>query len=212
MTRRLYGKGREAFCNGAINWPSDTIKAVLIDVAAYTVAIDTHQYLSDIPGGAIIGSAVALASKTNVLGVLDAEDFSFTGLSAAPSIEALVYYKDTGTAATSPLLIYDDGAQTVTIAAAASSGATSLAVDALAGGIANGAVLTKVSGSGPSTITLSASASAVARSVACSALGAGVAANDTYSVAIAGYGLPVAAGAVQVDVVLDNGANKLIKP
>src|SRR5574337_1764989 len=117
MANAMYGKGREAFGNGGINWVADTIKAILVDSASYTVAIDTHDNLDDIPSGARVGSAVALASKTNTLGVMDCADFSFTGLTPAPSVEALVIFKDTGTESTSTLIAYIDTAAGLPVAA-----------------------------------------------------------------------------------------------
>lgn len=106
----IYGKGRQKFGDGAINWTGDTIRAQLIDLAAYTPSQDVDEFLADIPAGARIGSPVALTGKTNVLGVLDATDVSITGLTAAPTVEAIVIYKDTGSAATSPLLMLIDTA------------------------------------------------------------------------------------------------------
>lgn len=119
MANALYGKGREAFGNAGINWGSDTIKAILVDTGAYTVIIDVHDNLDDIPGGARIGTAVTLASKSNTLGVMDAADLSFTGLSSAPTIEALVIYKDTGVESTSTLIAYIDTATGLPVSAGA---------------------------------------------------------------------------------------------
>lgn len=119
MSNAMYGKGREAFANAQINWGTDTIKAVLVDTAAYTVAIDTHEFLSDIPVGARVGTAATLASKANVLGVLDAADIIYTGLTSAPSIEALVIYKDTGAEGTSRLIAYIDTGTGLPVAAGA---------------------------------------------------------------------------------------------
>lgn len=119
MANALYGKGRQAFANGLIDWANDTIKCVLIDAAAYTVAIDTHEFLSDVAAGARIGTAQTLTTKTNVLGVLDAADSSFTGLTAAPTLEALVIYKDTTVEATSRLIAYIDTATGLPVAAGA---------------------------------------------------------------------------------------------
>jgi hypothetical protein len=62
---------------------------------------------------------VTLASKTVAAGVFDAADISFTGLSSAPTIEALVIYKDTGADATSNLIAYIDTATGLPVAAAA---------------------------------------------------------------------------------------------
>ena len=119
MSNAMYDKGREAFGNGAINWVADTIKAVLIDLAAYTPNLATDQFLSVVPGGALIGAAVTLASKTNVAGVCGAADISFTGLSSAPTIEALLIYKDTGSPASSPLIALIDTATGLPVAAGA---------------------------------------------------------------------------------------------
>ena len=41
-------------------------------------------------------------------GVCDAADITFTGLTNAPTVEAIVLYKDTGTEATSTLIAYID--------------------------------------------------------------------------------------------------------
>lgn len=120
MANAKYGKGAEAFGNGGINWGSDTIKALLIDTASYTLGINTHDNLDDIPGGARVGTAVTLSSKTNTLGVLDAADISFTGLTSAPSIEAMVIYKDTGVESTSTLIAYIDTATGLPVSAGAS--------------------------------------------------------------------------------------------
>lgn len=207
----LYDKAREAFGNGSINLGTDTIKAILVDAASYSPDTTTHQYLSSVPGGARIGTAVTLGTKSNVGGVFDAADVSFTGLVGAPTIEYILIYKDTGADATSPLIAIIDGFQNVTVSAAAAGGATSISLDPVLGAIGSGATLSKVSGTGPSTITTSGSAGAGSRAVAVTALGSAVAAGDVYSVAINGVGLPVAAGATQVDVAWDNGVNKIFK-
>lgn len=109
MANALYDKAREAFLTGAINWSTDTIKAVLVDTGAYTVNISTHQFLADIAAGARIATSAALSSKTVAAGVADAADSLFTAVSGA-SVEAVVLYKDTGTAGTSNLIAYIDTA------------------------------------------------------------------------------------------------------
>lgn len=124
MANALYGKGRQAFLDGDIDWAADTIQAILVDTGAYSVAIDTHEFLSDIPGGARIGSPQTLTSKTSTLGVADAANISFTSLVGAPSIEALVIFKSTGTEGTSRLIVYIDTATGLPVA----SGATQVDV------------------------------------------------------------------------------------
>lgn len=119
MANALYGKGREKFLNADIDWSVDTIKAILVDTALYTVSIDVHEFLSDVAAGARVGTAVTLGTKTATLGVADAADISFTGLSSAPTIEALVLYKDTGVETTSALIAYIDTATGLPVAAGA---------------------------------------------------------------------------------------------
>ncbi len=109
MANAVYGKGREKFLNGDIDWANDDIKAVLVDTAAYAVSIDGDEYLSSIPAGDRIATSGNLASKTSTLGVADAADITFSTVTGDVS-EAIVLYKDTGDAATSPLIAYIDTA------------------------------------------------------------------------------------------------------
>lgn len=105
----LYKLGKQSFATGGINWTGDNIKVVLVDNGAYTVNLTTHQFLSDIPSGARIATSGNLSGKTAALGVCDAADVTIPTVSGA-SIESIVIYKDTGSAATSNLLCYMDTA------------------------------------------------------------------------------------------------------
>jgi hypothetical protein len=105
----LYGKARESFLKAEINLATDTIKAILIDAADYTVSIDVDQFLSDIPAAAREEISAALAGKTTTLGVFDANDVTFSATSGDPC-EAIVLYQDTGVAGTSRLIAYIDNA------------------------------------------------------------------------------------------------------
>ncbi len=108
MANALYDTGRNAFLLGDIDWVNDAISIDLIDVNDYTVNLNTHQFLSSVPGAAI-EATVALASKTGTDGVADAADAIFTSVSG-DQCEALIIYKDTGSAATSQLIGYIDTA------------------------------------------------------------------------------------------------------
>lgn len=108
MANALYGKGRDKFANGSINWTSDTIKAILCDSGAYTVAIDTHEWLSDVAVGSRIATAT-LAGKSSALGVVDANDTVFSSVTGT-SVEAIILYKDTGVEGSSALIAYIDSA------------------------------------------------------------------------------------------------------
>jgi hypothetical protein len=114
MTNSLYDKGREKFLTGAISWTSDTIKAVLVDGADYTPDLGVHEFLSSIPVAARVAITAALSSKTATGGVADAADTVFTAVSGDAS-ELVVLFKDTGDAATSPLIALIDNAGALTV-------------------------------------------------------------------------------------------------
>jgi hypothetical protein len=109
MSNAFYGKGRQAFAEGSVPWLTANIKSVLVDAAQYTVAIDTHQFLSDIPSGARIATSPNMTGKSTTLGVLNVANFAWAAVSGL-SAEIAIWYLDTGTASTSPLLLYIDTA------------------------------------------------------------------------------------------------------
>jgi len=109
MANALYGKFKQKLLEGSINLTSDTIKAVLVDIAAYSVSINSDEFLSSIPSGDRIATSSALTGKSVTLGVFDADDVTWTSVSGDPS-EAVVLIKDTGDPATSPLICYIDTA------------------------------------------------------------------------------------------------------
>ena len=112
MANALYGKGREKFLTGDIAWDTDNIKVSLVDTGTYTVVIDTHEFYSDLSG--VVANSGNLASKTVTLGVADAADVTFSTVTGA-TVEAVVIWKDTGTASTSPLIAYIDTATNLPI-------------------------------------------------------------------------------------------------
>lgn len=109
MANALYGKGRQAFLEGTIAYLSDNIKLCLVNTASYTLSINVDQYLSAIPGGAIVATSGNFASKTSTLGVADAADLTLTAVSGS-QCSLIVIYKDTGSSATSPLIAAIDTA------------------------------------------------------------------------------------------------------
>lgn len=106
MANVLYNKAKESFIsqNPSIDLDTDTIKVALVDTGTYTFSA-AHQFYSSVTG--VVGTPATLASKTITNGVFDAADVTFTAVTGA-SVEALVVYKDTGSAATSPLIAFID--------------------------------------------------------------------------------------------------------
>lgn len=108
MADALYSKGKENLLTGDIDWLSDDIKAVLVDTGAYTHNISTNEFLADISLG-VVATSSNFSGKSATDGVADADDITFTSVTG-PQCEAVVIYKDTGSAATSPLIAYIDSA------------------------------------------------------------------------------------------------------
>ena len=105
MANAIYPKAKEKFLDALIDIPTDTIKIALIDTGTYTYS-STDEFWSA-ASAALVGTAATLASKTITNGVFNADDVTFTSVTGA-SVEALIIFKDTGTAATSPLIMYLD--------------------------------------------------------------------------------------------------------
>lgn len=111
MTNRWYDKAVEAAMKTRpMNLLAGTIQVQLVDLAFYTPDFANDEFFSSIPVGARIGSPVTISGKSIVGRVFDGADSSITGLSAPPTGEALVIKENTGSDATSPLLLYIDNA------------------------------------------------------------------------------------------------------
>lgn len=204
----IFDKGREGIADRTIDLTGD-IRVMLVK-SAYTFNA-AHQFLSDITAGNDNGRSAALGSKTYTSGVLDAADTSLVTLAAVAS-NAYVIFQHTGSDATARLIAYLDGRVRVEMAVGAAGGATALTPEDLPADIANGVVMTLISGSGPATITTSASAVAGARALSVTALSGALTAGAVYEYATNGSGLPMTPALGQtVNVVWDNGANRIFK-
>lgn len=102
----LYGRGKQKFLEGSIHWLTDDFKAVLVS-AAYTAQLATHEYLDDLTG--VVSTSSNLDGKTSTLGVADCNDITFDDVTGDLCTH-LVVYRDTGNAATSPLIVHIDQA------------------------------------------------------------------------------------------------------
>lgn len=113
MANALYGFGREAFMSGSINWNSDVIKVALLS-SSYAPSINTDRFLANVNTGiSLVNTAVSLTGSTGNFGVADANDITFlavTGSYSTSNVTYILLYKDTGSAATSPLIALIDTA------------------------------------------------------------------------------------------------------
>ena len=87
------------------NLSSGTVKVALIDTGTYTYN-SADQFWSS-ASSASVGTPQTIGSKTFTNGVFDGADVTFTAVTGS-SVEALIIYIDTGSAATSPLVAYID--------------------------------------------------------------------------------------------------------
>jgi hypothetical protein len=207
--KQLYDSGREGFLDGSIDWDTDDIRVMLV-LSTYTFSA-AHKFLSEIVSYDN-GRSAALTGKAIAAGVADAADSSLVATAAGAS-KAIVVYKYNVSDSAARLICYNDGRVQTKAAAGAASGATALTVDALPDGMASGAVLALISGTGPATITTSAVAAAGARSLAVVSLSSAVSVEAVYEYAGSGSsGLPFTPAAGQtVSLGFDNGADKIFK-
>ena len=94
--------GVVALGSAAVNLVSDTIR-VMLCTAAWTANTSTHDNFDDIDVGARVAYAT-LSGKSFTGGVFDADNPTFTGVSAGATVTQIAIYKWTGTESTSKLL------------------------------------------------------------------------------------------------------------
>lgn len=84
------------------------VKVALVDTGTYTYNA-AHDFLDDLTG--IVATSGQLLNTTTTNGVFDASDITITAVTGA-TVEAMVFYVDTGVASTSRLVAYIDTGQT----------------------------------------------------------------------------------------------------
>lgn len=107
MANAIYPKYKETILGAATNTNllTGTVKVALIDTGTYTYNA-AHQFYSSVTG--VVGTPQTIgATKTVTNGVFDGADVTFTAVTGN-SVEALIIYVDTGSAATSPLVAFID--------------------------------------------------------------------------------------------------------
>lgn len=106
MANALYTKGKERILAANIDFVNNPIKALAVS-SAYAANLTTHEFLSDVEEHRL-GSDQTLANTTVAGGRFDADDVTWSGVAAGSTAKAVILYKDTGIAGTSPLLFYID--------------------------------------------------------------------------------------------------------
>jgi len=110
MANAIYPKFKEALADASANVDINdgTVKVALVDTGTYTYSA-AHEFLSDLSG--VVGTAQTIANTTVTNGTFDGDNVTFTAVTGN-SVEALVFYIDTGVAVTSRLVAYIDTGQT----------------------------------------------------------------------------------------------------
>lgn len=124
MAYALYGKAKESLLSGEVDLTSDAVKFLMVS-SDYVVAVDTHEFVSDIGSGNIVARSGELDNKTVTLGVFDADNESVEEYGNS-GFEYLILYVDSGSDATSRLLAYIDTADGLPVAA--TDGVASIAI------------------------------------------------------------------------------------
>lgn len=106
MANALYTKAKEKILSGAVNFTSDTVKVALVK-STYTQNLATDEFYTTISAN-VLGTPQTLAAKTVTGGALDADDVTWSAVTAGDTAKCVVLYKDTGSEATSPLLAFID--------------------------------------------------------------------------------------------------------
>lgn len=211
MADSLAQKCVEKLGQKQIDLINDDIRIILVD-ADYTVDLDNHDFLDDIVVGDRIGTAIALAGKSFTAGIFNATSPISYGVTDRTAQGAWIYqHEGTGsqtglTDATRRLIFWMDGKVSVTVAATANSGATTIAVDPLRAAIASGTVFSL----GGVSVTTTALASEGARSLSVTAIGSSISAGASGE-ASKGAGWPIAASPGGVNVSFNTGTNKIFR-
>ena len=110
MANAIYPKYKEALLDGAsgVDLNDGSVKVALVDTGTYTYS-SSHEFYDDLSG--VVGTPQIIANTTVTNGVFNGDDVSFTSVTGN-SVEALVFFLDTGSAGTSRLVAYVDSGQT----------------------------------------------------------------------------------------------------
>jgi len=112
----LFNIAKEQLMEGTIDLVDDTIKVALL-TSAHSTDIDTQEYWSDVSANEVSGTGYVAGGQelmnravtkddVNDQGVFDADDSAWAASTITARYAAI--YKDTGTPATSPLILVID--------------------------------------------------------------------------------------------------------
>lgn len=106
MANAIYPLYKQALLDASANTDLNdgTVKVALIDTGTYSYN-STHEFYSSVSG--VVGTPQTIANTTVANGLFDGDNVTFTAVTGN-SVEALLIYIDTGSAATSRLVAWID--------------------------------------------------------------------------------------------------------
>ena len=106
MANAIYPLYKQALLDASANVDINdgTVKVALIDTGTYTYN-STHEFYSSVSG--VVGTPQTIANTTVTNGLFDGDNVTYTAVTGN-SVEALLIYIDTGSAATSRLVAWID--------------------------------------------------------------------------------------------------------
>ena len=109
MANKLYPKTKAQLMIGTIDLRAVAMRVILLDGTSDYVYSDAHEFLSDIAAGARVKTTRLLSGKTVNLttGAFDSDDPTAEAVTGE-DIERVALYIDTGSDATSRLVMFQD--------------------------------------------------------------------------------------------------------
>lgn len=106
MANAIYPLYKQALLDAAANTDLNdlTVKVALIDTGTYSYN-SAHEFYSSVTG--VVGTPQTIGTTTVANGLFDGDNVTFTAVTGN-SVEALLIYIDTGSAATSRLVAWID--------------------------------------------------------------------------------------------------------
>lgn len=107
MASTCYASAKGAWLDNTLDLNDGDIRILFIDGADYTPNFATDNALDDVPAGARIGTATAIANTTVTGGVFDGDDVNMVTVTG-DQFEHILIYLHTGVESTSQLVCLID--------------------------------------------------------------------------------------------------------
>lgn len=105
----MYKHAFDRFFGGDIDFVNDAISAVLVNTDLYTIDVDTHTDIDDIPVEAILSETFVAGRYINNFSLF-ADNLSFENVDATAEVGAVVIFVDSATTDEATLCFYFDNA------------------------------------------------------------------------------------------------------